>query len=198
MPLGHISNSLPLALESIIQLHCDESNTHCVLVLIMFCSRERFSQRICDIQVHMHFTNIYVSILNIFTNGVEAMLDVPCCRRSGNGGPQTCLPAAWLKGRPSTAHLHHHELKTLARGQASQGGRHGPSSGTASSGWLARRRRDQGGVPREVPVTQAMTTEGARRVPARAVSSFPLWCKGSKRRREHQAKAPVLVQRDQD
>ena len=26
----------------------------------------------------------------------------------------------------------------------------------ASSGWLARRRRDQGGVPHEVPVTQAM------------------------------------------
>ena len=25
----------------------------------------------------MHFANIYVSILNIFTNGVEAMLDVP-------------------------------------------------------------------------------------------------------------------------
>ena len=25
----------------------------------------------------MHFTNIYVSILNIFTNGVEATLDVP-------------------------------------------------------------------------------------------------------------------------
>ena len=25
----------------------------------------------------MHFTNLYVSILNIFTNGVEATLDVP-------------------------------------------------------------------------------------------------------------------------
>ena len=25
----------------------------------------------------MHLANIYVSILNIFTNGVEAMLDVP-------------------------------------------------------------------------------------------------------------------------
>ena len=25
----------------------------------------------------MYFTNIYVSILNIFTNGVEATLDVP-------------------------------------------------------------------------------------------------------------------------
>ena len=45
---------------------------------------------------------------------------------------------------------------------------------------------------------QAMTTKGARRAPARAVSSFPLWCKGSKRRREHQAKASVSVQQDQD
>ena len=119
-------------------------------------------------------------------------------RHSGNGGPQTCLPAAWLKGGPSTAHLHQHRLKTLARGQASRGGRRGASSGTASSGWLARRRRDQGGVPHEVPVTQSMTTKGARWVPARAVSSFPLWCKGSKSKRGNQAKAPVLVQRDQD
>ena len=118
----------------------------------------------------------------------------------GTGVPRlACLrPAAWLKGGPSTAHLHQHKPKTLARGQASRGGRRGASSGTASSGWLTRRRRDQGGVPHEVPVTQAMTTKGARRAPARAVSSFPLWCKGSKRRREHQAKAPVSVQRDQD
>ena len=43
----------------------------------MFFSRERFSQRICYIQVRMYFTNIYVSILNIFTNGVEAILDMP-------------------------------------------------------------------------------------------------------------------------
>ena len=42
-------------------------------------------------------------------------------------------------------------------------------------------------------MTQAMTTKGARRAPARA-----LWCKGSKRRREHQAKASVSVQQDQD
>ena len=118
------------------------------------------------------------------------------CRRSGNGGPQTCLPAAcgMAQRGPITTHLHQHRPKTLARGQASWGGRHRASSGTASSGWLARRRRDQGGVPHEVPVTQAMTTKGA----SRAVSSFPLWCKGSKRRREHQAKAPVSVQRDQD
>ena len=95
----------------------------------------------------------------------------------------SCLrPAAWLKGRPSMAHLRQHELKTLVRGQASRGGRQEASSGMASSGWLARRRRDQGGVPREVPMTLAMSTKGASRAPARTVSSFPLWCKGSKRR----------------
>ena len=47
-------------------------------------------------------------------------------------------------------------------------------------------------------MTQAMMTKGARRAPARAVSSFPLWCKGSKRRREHQAKASISVQQHQD
>ena len=45
---------------------------------------------------------------------------------------------------------------------------------------------------------QAMTTKGAGRAPARTVSFFPLWCKGSKRRQEHQAKATISVQQDQD
>ena len=48
---------------------------------------------------------------------------------------------------------------------------------------------------------QAMMTEGARRVPARAVSSFPLWCKGGKCGRavpKNQAKVAISVQRDQD
>ena len=50
-------------------------------------------------------------------------------------------------------------------------------------------------------MTQAMTTGGARRVPARAVSSLPLWCKGGKRSHgvpRHQAKVAISVQRDQD
>ena len=96
------------------------------------------------------------------------------CRCSRNGGPQTCLPAAcgMAQRGGSMAHLHQHRPKTLARGQASQGGRPGASSSTTSSGWLARRQRDQGGVPHEVPMTQAMTTKGARRAPARAVSSL--------------------------
>ena len=48
-----------------------------------------------------------------------------------------------------------------------------------------------------MPVTQAMTTK-ARRAPACAESLFPLWCKGSKRRQEYQAKATISVQQDQD
>ena len=76
--------------------------------------------------------------------------DLPACglRRGSSGGPAQPI---FINTR----------LKTLARGQASRGGRHGASSGTASSGWLTRRRRVQGGVPREVPMTQAMTTKGA-------------------------------------
>ena len=50
-------------------------------------------------------------------------------------------------------------------------------------------------------MTQAMTTQGARRVPACAASFFPLWCKGGKRSRgvsRHQAKVAISVQRDKD
>ena len=49
-------------------------------------------------------------------------------------------------------------------------------------------------------MTQSMTIE-TRRVPAYAVSLFPFWCKGGKRRRgvpRHQAKVTISVQRDQD
>ena len=47
-------------------------------------------------------------------------------------------------------------------------------------------------------MTQAVTTKGVGRALARAVSFFPLWCKGIKHRREHQAKASISVQQDQD
>ena len=87
-----------------------------------------------------------------------------------------------------------------SRGAKPRGeGRQEASPGMASSGRLARRRRDQGGVPHEVPMTQAMMTK-ARRAPGRAVSLFPLWCKGGKRRcgvPRHQAKVSILVQWDQ-
>ena len=57
---------------------------------------------------------------------------MPACglRRGLNGGP----------ARPIFINT---RLKTLARGQASRGGRQGVSSGAASSGRLARKRRDQ-------------------------------------------------------
>src|SRR6187401_92771 len=42
----------------------------------MFCPWKRFSQRVCDIQIRMHFTNIYVSILNIIPDGIETALDM--------------------------------------------------------------------------------------------------------------------------
>ena len=121
------------------------------------------------------------------------------CWRSGNGGPQTCLPAACgvARRRPNTAHHHQRKLKTLARGQASWGGRQEASSEAASSGRLARSRRDQGRAPREELVTQAMTIE-TRRAPACIVSFFPLWCKGGKHRPRYQAKVAIPVQQDQD
>ena len=49
-------------------------------------------------------------------------------------------------------------------------------------------------------MTQAMTIK-TRRAPACVVSSFPLSCKGGKRRRgvpRHGAKVSISVQRDQD
>ena len=56
-----------------------------------------------------------------------------------------CLwPAMWLHQWPSMARLHQPTLKTIARGQASRGERQKASSEAASSGRLARRRRDQG------------------------------------------------------
>ena len=97
---------------------------------------------------------------------------------SGTGVPSLAYlrPAAWLHQWPSTPRLHQRTLKTLARGQGSRGGRHEASSGAASPDRPVREaERSRQGVPREVPVTQAMTTK-ARRAPARVVSSFPLWC----------------------
>ena len=92
-----------------------------------------------------------------------------------------CLrPTSWLKRGPSVAHLHQHKLKTLARGQASRGGRPEASSEAASSGRLVRRRRDQGREPHEEPVTQAMTIE-TRRVPGgRRPTQCPCFLFGAK------------------
>src|SRR3954462_9387929 len=66
--------------------------------------------------------------------------NLPACglRRGSNGGPVWPI---FISTR----------LKTLARGQASRGGRHGASSSTASLGSLARRQRDQGGYLTRCP-----------------------------------------------
>ena len=112
--------------------------------------------------------------------------------------------AAWLKKWPSTTHLRQHKLKTLARGQASRGGRQEASSSATSSGWLARRRRDQGGGTSRGAHDASHDDRdqaGARRAPACAVSLFPLWCKGGNHRHgvpKHQAKVTIPVQQDQD
>ena len=45
-------------------------------MLIMFCSWKRLSQRVCNIQIRMYFANLYVSLLDLITDGVEASLDV--------------------------------------------------------------------------------------------------------------------------
>ena len=133
--------------------------------------------------------------------GMDPLTCGPCpCRLSGNGGPQTFLPAACgvaqrgaqrgpssptqtqdpregpsLAGRTTRSFLRHGLIR-LAREEAERS-RRGTSRGARDASHDDQRRQ-----------------AGA----SRAVSSFPLWCKGSKRRREHQAKAPVSVQRDQD
>ena len=99
-------------------------------------------------------------------------------RHSGNGGPQTCLPAARSVAPPAAPY-----------GPSSpaniQDPREGPSlvrrmMQDLLRGGLTRQAREDAersrqGVPREVLVTQAMTIE-ARRAPARTESLLPLWC----------------------
>ena len=124
------------------------------------------------------------------------------CRRSGNGGPQTCLPAACgvaqgaaqhglspsaqaqdpregssLVGRTTRSFLRH-GLVSLAHKEAERS-RQGTSRGAREA---SREDRDQA---------------GARRAPACAVSLFPFRCKGGKHRPRHQAKVTVSVQRGQ-
>src|SRR4051812_13457779 len=120
------------------------------------------------------------------------------CRRSGNGGPQTCLPAAWLEWGPSTAHLHQRKTQdpregpSLARRttrcflrrdllrmahEEAEGSRQGTSRGAHDTS-----HDDQGcqagASPRSVPLS-SLEQRG-------------------KRRRGDQAKAPISVQQDQD
>ena len=112
----------------------------------------------------------------------------------GTGVPRlACLrPMAWLHRRPCTTHLRQRTLKTLARGQATRGAKpreaddarpprgrpHQPDSRGAE--------RSRQATPREVSVTQAMTT-GARRAPARSVLISSLVLKGQAQARSPQA-----------
>ena len=103
------------------------------------------------------------------------------CRRSGNGGPRlaSLQPMVWLSERARPAHLHQQRLKTLARGQASRGGRHKTSSGAASPGCLARSGDIKAGQTsrgsHDVSHYDQRQAD-ARRAPTRVASLFPLWC----------------------
>ena len=44
--------------------------------MIMFCSWKRLSQRVYNIPIRMYFANLYVSLLDLMADGVEASLDV--------------------------------------------------------------------------------------------------------------------------
>ena len=89
-----------------------------------------------------------------------------------------------------------------SRGAKPRGeGRQEASSGTASSGWLARKvERSRRGTSRGAHDASHddQGQAGTRREPSCAESLFPLWCKGGKRRQGYQAKATISVQQDQD
>ena len=131
------------------------------------------------------------------------MLEGRHCWCSGNGGTQTCLPAACgvaqgvaQYGPSSSAHAQDpregpslagrmtgsflkHSLVRLAREEAERS-RWGTSRGAHDASH------------------ENQSQAGARRAPTCAVSLFSLWCKEGKRRQGYQAKATFSVQRDQD
>ena len=125
------------------------------------------------------------------------------CRRSGNGGPQTCLPAACGVAQGAAQH----GPSSSARAQDP---REGPSLAGQTTGSFLRHgliRLAHGEAERSRRGTSQgardashddQSQAGAKRAPACTESLFPLWCKGSKRRQEYQAKATISVQQDQD
>ena len=113
-------------------------------------------------------------------------------------------PAAWLKGGPSVAHLHQHKPKTLARAKPRGAGdvelpqARPRQAGSRGGGEIKARGTSRGAHEAS---HDDQDQPGARRAPACAVSSFPLWCKEGKHRRgvlRHHAKVSISVQRDQD
>ena len=111
---------------------------------------------------------------------------MPACglRRGSKGGPSWPVfintdprPSRGAKPRGADdAELLRHGLIRLAR-EEEERSRRGTSRGARDASHDDQRRQ-----------------AGA----SRTVSSFPLWCKGSKRRQEHQAKVAISVQQDQD
>ena len=125
------------------------------------------------------------------------------CRRSGNGGPQTCLPAACGMAQ-AKAHC-----SPTSSAQAQD-----PCEGPSLAGWttgsflrrsLVRQAREEAERSRQGTSRGARDAShddrdqaGARRAPACVVSLFPFQCKGGQHRPRHQAKVTVSVQQDQD
>ena len=123
-----------------------------------------------------------------------------CCRCSGNGGPQTCLPAACgvaqrgaqLGPSSPTQNQDPREGPSLAGRTTRSFLRHGLVRLAHEEAESSRRGTSQGAHD------ASHDDQGHRTGASRALSFFPLWCKGSKRRREHQAKASISVQQDQN
>ena len=100
------------------------------------------------------------------------------CRRLGNGGTQTCLPAAHGVAPPVALYgmsspVKHSRSSRGAKPREADDAR--PPRGRPHQDGSRGAERPRRGAPCEVPMTQAMTTE-TRRALACAVSSFPLWC----------------------
>ena len=129
----------------------------------------------------------------------------------GTGVPRlSCLrPTAWLHQRPYTAHLHQETLKTLARGQASRGGRCKTSSGAASPNRLTRGGeikarqtsrgpsdvshddRDQAGASVQYPCFLFGAKGASAGAKYQGIKQrFPYWCNETKTRRTARRRSP--------
>ena len=125
------------------------------------------------------------------------------CWCSGNGGPQTCLPAACgvAQRGPSTAQLHQHKTQDPREGPSLVG----RTTGSFLRHGLIRRAHEEAESSRRGTSRGAHDTshddQGRQSGASPRRSSFPLWCKGGKRSHgvpRHQAKVAISVQRDQD
>ena len=125
------------------------------------------------------------------------------CRRSGNGGPQTCLPAACGVAQAEA------QCSPASSAQA-ENPREGPSLAGRTTGSflrssLLRQAREEAERSRQGTSRGARDAShddrgqaGARRAPACVVSLFPFRCNGGKHMPRHQAKVTVSVQQVQD